>query len=171
MEAQTENDGYRNLEGYRTALEEMQLLLEHQYERLKEAKSTARTILISGSFIVAIIGTLQIFNEKPEPFLQMWYEISIGIAITLYLLLIGFCVWILLPAEIWTPIKGEFEVLYDAFIGKRSEMEILDQQLLQRLIAIEKNEPTIRLKKDLSIAAGVCLALIVVILMGINIVF
>lgn len=155
--------------GLKISIEEMQRSLNAQYVGIDAIKSTVRTVFGASSLIVALMAALQLSNVSVEQRFLNLYHLGIGAAMILYVALILLCIYVLLPILTSGPVEENWNVLYDSFTGK-SKIDIQRTHLAAYLNAIERNEPTLKILRMLSIVATSLLPVIVVILLLLNLI-
>jgi uncharacterized membrane protein YagU involved in acid resistance len=157
---------HENKFGYKIAITEMKYRLDSQYEAITAVKNVTQQVFASSSLIIALIAALRIFNSQVSDDFLPLYTILVGIVMLLYIALIILCLKVLLPVKINLPIPDNLNELYDGFISKEDEIDILKQQLINYLDTIELNKPIIDHRHKLSRCATILLPIIVIILLG-----
>lgn len=151
------------------ATEEMQAVLNRQYDGMDAIKATARSILSAASLITALLGALQIFSARIDPAYQVLYPYGITMALVLYIALIAGCAVALLPVTMKGPIAPNWKVLSDSFVGK-DERAIMEMRLSCLLNAIDLNAPLLRRMRLVTILSGALLVLEVCLLVMLSLI-
>lgn len=148
--------------GYEIAVSEMKYRLEEQYKSISAFKSITQQIFAAASLIVALGSSLQLFNVRVAATYQTFYNCIILIAMGSYALLISFCIVVLFPIKVKGPTSAERDLLFQRFIWRTNDLEIIRQQLDNYLAAISSNEPIIQKRRKLAMGSAILLPLIVI---------
>lgn len=143
LAASPEEELPRYVEGYRVAVQEVKLSLDHAYQSLAAQKEFGKIIFAASSLVISLIAALQIFSRPPAPEYRDIVSFLLTLSVGLYLVLIYLSLQIVRPTKVTVPFKATFEVMYEAFIGREDEMLLLDQLLVNYLKAIKNTRPVI----------------------------
>jgi hypothetical protein len=138
-------EGRRNNLDWHTILKSTERALTWQGESIEALKSLARIIFGASSVVIPLFGTLQIFNQVQED-VRMLYIIILALMGLLYGVLVYFSLKLLQASQFFGPISMDWNDLTAAYYGKSDE-DILMQEIVANLNAINKNYPIIDKKK------------------------
>lgn len=153
-----------DLTGLITAVEEAKAYYRSQEKGIDSIKTTARSIFSAASLVVSLLGALQIFSVKSQTAHPVLFVIAVLIATHSYVLAIVFSLKVQLPLDFVTPIKMEIGELDKDLVGK-SEEDVLKQQLVNYLNAIDGNKKPIAVRRKWVIASAVFFIATVVVLL------
>jgi len=156
--------------GYEIANSEMQYRLEEQYKSISAIKNITQQIFAAASLIVGLGGSLQLFNVQVDANYLILYNRIIWITMGLYFLLILFCIVVLFPVKVKGPTSADREELFQGFIWRTNDLDIMRQRLDNYIAAISANEPIIQKRRLLSIVPAVLLPIIVILLLGLSLI-
>ncbi len=142
-------------------LAEVQNKLDRQNESAAVLKNHAQTILSAISIIVTFFAALSTTRVPPQnALLFLHLEEVIG---GVYVLMIGACIYALLPYAVEGPIRADLATYQAAFLGK-DEREVTKALIVQYLEAIRLNEARIKTRQKASVAISVLMPVIVILI-------
>ncbi len=155
--------------GLELAISDMQESLRNQSLSISAFKATTRHLLSAASLIVALIGALQLYKVQISDDWIWLYTGVLFLIAGLYIALVMLCVWAQAPIVVMGPIREEWELFREFYMGK-SEIDILRVRLSGYLHAFDLNKEPIAFRVKLTKAASVILPVIVVILLLLSLV-
>jgi hypothetical protein len=111
-----------DLRALKLTIDEIKRDQEIQLGHVESMRSTARTVLASGSLIIALISAFQIVVPELGVIPKETYRSLFILGLALYMMMIASCILALWPGRLATPASSAGEDLYRRFEGK-SELE------------------------------------------------
>lgn len=140
-------------------LEEARAALRLQFEGLDAIKATIRSILNTASLILSIFGALKLGGGQLGQSIDS-SRLTCGLILFALLLLIS--IYGLGPATLGTPLKMEAQNLAKYY--NKTQKQTLEALVRRYTTEIQANEKVIQTRKVASIAVGILLAVIVIVL-------
>ncbi|MDX1435887.1 MAG: hypothetical protein R3335_03690 [Anaerolineales bacterium] len=144
--------------------EEIRRDIQVQFERLESLRSTARSILASGSLIIALISAFQIVVPPTEKIPPEAYRNLFILSLVLYVLMIASCIIALWPIRFSSPAHPGGQDLYAALKGK-NELEARLALLAAYQETSSKNEAPARRVRLWTTIASLILPTVVIVLL------
>lgn len=160
MDNKDQPETLNNLMGYQVSIEEMRFKLSEQYHSLEVFKKFGEQMVSIASLVMVIGSSLQIFNATVTSN-RLIFNVLIVVAMILYLLLIGFSLYLSNPVKVKGPTPANWDELYEGFIAVPDNIAIQRKLISNYLEAIQKNEPILNDRKYLPKSLSVLLVLIV----------
>jgi hypothetical protein len=142
----------------------MKYRLEEQYKSISAFKNIVQYIITSASLVVGLGGSLQLFNVQVDVLYVNKYKFLLISTIVIYLLLIALSLAVVFPVKVKGPTPADRDQLFNGFIWKTKELDILRQQLDNYLAAIDANECVILKRRKLAILTSCILPIIVILI-------
>jgi hypothetical protein len=111
-----------DLSALNIAIDELRRDQDFQLDQIESIRSTARTILGSGSLIIALISAFQIVVPESELIPPETFRSLFILGLALYLMMITSCILALRPGKLSTPAHPDGQELFRRLEGQ-SEME------------------------------------------------
>lgn len=140
--------------------EETKRVLADQLDSIATLKDTLKTIFNATSVIVAIGGSLQALRSGDIVSSEIYFGIMAA-TLALFAIVIGICLWGMMPKRFDNPIMMNWETISSAFFGK-DDRTVLEKMISQFLVAIDKNKAVIDGMVWKVKAAGVGFTLVVI---------
>lgn len=154
--------------GYQVMYDESNSRLQEQYESIKTLRGISIAFFGFSSLLISLSNPIDLIDPL-YPNITCQNLLVIG-ALIFYLLLIIFCLFVIYPAEMKGPVSPTLEELAKAF-GNKTKVEVLKQRVINCLYAIELNEKTLTMRKNLTTFSAFAFILSFVMLMASRCVF
>ena len=147
------------------ALDDAKFALAETAESIRTTKESARTIFSAASIIIALFGVFQVFSATAPAEKDVVFNCLLIAILLAYVILIGLCLYVLMPMKWINPILPDWDVYSEAYF-KKSHRDILKQKLVNTLDVIPKNRKIIKQRTRMVYYSGVCFVAIVLMLSG-----
>ena len=145
-------------------IEDMQDTFVRQLAGIGKVKDGVRSYLGAASLLISLVGALQILTVRVSLEWFGWYQVGLGAAGALYVILISLCAIALFPVGVKGPIAPDWDELTTSYQGLSKEDALL-KRLSSILNAIDANRPVVKKMSRLGIAIGTLLPFLVIIFM------
>jgi hypothetical protein len=155
------NQNMNNHADLRVSLAEVERYFELQVSSVTSYKETIKYIFGFASLIITVLGSLQLITGKVSAAWLMTYQVLLGAAFFLYILLLLLSIFYLVPTTLKSPIDPTWDELEKSFFYKE-EKELLVQQICNTLNVITLNKKEIA---RLSFRTRIAVWLVVIIIL------
>ncbi len=151
------------------ALDEAKMTMADAADSIRSIKESAKTIFNAASIIIALFGVFQVFTAEVQAGNVKVFGVMLAIILLAYVILIGLCLYVLMPMKWWGPIDADWDEYAKIYFDK-SHRDVLLVKLASYLEIIPMNDRLIVMRKYVVIAAGILFGLIVLLLSALSVI-
>jgi len=149
---------------YTLLLSEMKINLEEIYSGITASKKFVQQIFTSSSLLIAIISSLQIFNEKIFNDNSLLFTTGIFVVALLYIVQVALCIIVMSPVGAIGVVGSDWDVLFPAYVNNKTKIEALRQHLSSYIKAVNANYPIMLKRAKLARITGYLFPIIILLL-------